>query len=257
MGRAYPQGKNTKNRIAEQEKIRPRDCRPAVSSCRIAIVALLSFVYTLAHAAQLPRVDILYPPGGSLLDRLCETEFKVPVDDATLKFAVQQRADLQKRWDVEGPAYMRAAIDEIGLPFPYREMQATLTVCLPASTSVPLVIDVTPFLASAAKPAPSWEFTEIVFHELMHNYVTPVFATSALMKKYSDEPATTKYHLHVMAIEKMVLLKLSWRDRLETIDHDYRNGPDSRYKRAWEIVNDIEGYQRFIDELKALKSKSR
>jgi hypothetical protein len=208
---------------------------------------------THALAAQLPVVDILYPPGGSLLDRLCKSDLKVPVDDKELQAAVQQRSKFQEQWDKEGPLYMSAALGEIGLDFPYREVQATLTVCLPDSTSVPLIVNVEEFLPAAKKPSPAWEFSEIVFHELMHTYVTRVYASSALMKKYADESSTTKYHVHVMAIEKLTLLKLDRPDELKVIDHDYRYGPDPAYRRAWEIVNDIEGYKPFIDELRALK----
>lgn len=215
------------------------------------LIAMCSTTPTLT--AQSPVVEILYPPGGSLLDRLCKSDLNLPIDERALQAAVQQRAELQKQWDAEGPSYMNAALAEIGLDFPYREVQATLSVCLPASTSVPLVIDVRAFLPTAAKPAPTWEFSEIIFHELMHTYVSRVYAASALMKKYRDQPATTKYHLHVMAIEKMTLLKLNRTDRLKVIDHDYRYGPDPAYKRAWEIVNDVEGYRPFLDELKALK----
>ena len=210
---------------------------------------------TQALVAQLPTVEILYPPGGSLLDRLCKSDLKLQVDDKALQAAVQQRRELQKQWDAEGPSYLKPVLDEIGLDFPYHEVQATLTVCLPASTSVPLVIDVTPFLPTAVKPAPAWEFSEILFHELMHMYVGRVYSRSALMSKYSGEHPATKYHLHVMAIEKMALLKLNRVDQLKVIDHDYRFGPDPAYKRAWEIVNDIEGYKPFIDELKALKKQ--
>jgi len=212
------------------------------------------------ETAKLPVVEILYPPGGSLLDRLCASDFKVKVDSEAIQAAVQKRPELQREWDAEGPAYLNAALTEIGLDFPYREMQATLTVCLPASTSIPLVIDVTEFLPTAKKPAPPWEFSEVVFHELMHTYVGPVLAGAAdgypyspLMKKYQNEAPTTKYHLHVMAVEKMTLLKLNRLDDLKTIDHEYRNGPDPAYKRAWEIVNDIEDYHAFINELKALR----
>lgn len=49
----------------------------------------------------------------------------------------------------------------------------------------------------------------------------------------------------MMAMEKMTLLKLNRLDDLKTIDYEYRNRPDPAYKRAWEIVNDIEGYQPF------------
>lgn len=202
-----------------------------MSSLGVLCSALLVATCTVTSAldAQVPVVDILYPPGGSLLDRLCKHDLNVPVDEKELQAAVQQRSDFQKQWDVEGPSYINAAVGEIGLEFPYREMQATLTVCLPASTSVPLIVDVRPFLPSTIKSSPAWEFPEIVFHELMHSYISPVYAGSALMKKYRDEPATTKYHLHVMAIEKMTFLKLNRPDRLKVIDHDYRYGPDLAY----------------------------
>lgn len=208
------------------------------------------------ESKKLPVVEILYLPGGSLLDRLCRTDFKIPLDDRAIAEAVQKRPEFEREWDAEGPSYLNAAINEIGLDFPYREMQATLSVCLPASTSIPLILDVRNFLSTAKKPTPAWEFSEILFHELMHTYVSPVFAHSALMRKYQNEPATARYHLHVMAIEKMTMLKLNRPDELKTIDHDYRNGPESAYKRAWEIVNDVEGYQPFIEELKALKTSA-
>ncbi len=103
-----------------------------------------------------------------MLDRLCKSDFKLQVDDQAIQAAVQKRPEFQKQWDAEGPAYMNAALTEIGLDFPDREMQATLTVCLPASTSVPLVVDVSEFLPTFQKSAPAWEFSEVVFHELMH-----------------------------------------------------------------------------------------
>jgi hypothetical protein len=230
-----------------------------MSSSKVPYPVLLIVICATASAlaAQVPVVDILYPPGGSLLDRLCKLDLNVPIDEKAVQAAVQQRSEFQKQWDIEGPSYINTAVGEIGLDFPYREMQATLTVCLPASTSVPLIIDVRPFLPTAVKATPAWQFSEILFHELMHSYVSPVYAGSALMKKYRDEPATTKYHLHVMAIEKMTLLKRNRPDQLKVIDHDYRYGSDPAYKRAWEIVSDIEGYQPFIDELRALKRNVR
>lgn len=105
------------------------------------------------ETAKLPVVEILYLPGGSLLDRLCKSDFEMPVDDQAVEAAAQKRPEFQKQWDAEGPAYLKAALSEVGLDFPYREMQATLTVCLPASTSIPLVIDVKEFLPTAKKPA--------------------------------------------------------------------------------------------------------
>ena len=89
---------------------------------------------------------------------------------------------------------MNAALEEIWLDFPYREMKSQVD-CMSSG-------------------APDWLFAEVVFHELMHTYVSPMLASSALMKKYKDEPPTTRYHLHVMAMEVMTLRKLNLLDRL-------------------------------------------
>jgi hypothetical protein len=220
---------------------------------KLLVASLMAAVSPSTAATQGPAVDVLYLPGGSLLDRLCTSDFKVAVDDKNIQAAAQMRPEFQRRWDTDGPAYVVAAMAEVGLDFPYREVQATLTVCLPASTSVPLVIDVKPFLPTATKPAPDWEFAEVLFHELMHTYVSRVYGESALMKKYQNESATTRFHLHVMAVERVTMLKLNRPEQLAVIDHDYRTGPDPQYRRAWEIDSDIEGYQPFISELKALR----
>jgi hypothetical protein len=116
------------------------------------------------------------------------------------------------------------------------------------------MINVRSFLSTAQDPAPPGFFSEVVFHELMHHYVSPVFAVSALRKKYATEPPVTLYHLHVMALEKFALLKLGKADELKHLDYLYRTDPSpAYYKRAWEIVNDIEGYEVFIKELKLLR----
>src|SRR6516225_831890 len=167
--------------------------------CLIPCLVMAGGCMMFLQAAQAPVVEILYPAGGSLLDRLCTSEFKRSFNYEAVSAAVRHRPEFQKQWDTDKHVYLNAALAEIGLDFPYREMQATLTVCLPASTSIPLIIDVAPFLPTAPKRAPDWEFAEIVFHELMHTYVSPVLAGSALMKKYKDEPPRTRYHLHVMA----------------------------------------------------------
>jgi hypothetical protein len=220
---------------------------------KLFVATLMAGVSIAAASSQGPTVDVLYPPGGSLLDRLCTSDFKVAVNQKDVQAAIQMRAELQRRWDTEGPAYLNTAMAEVGLDFPYRGGPGDPHRLLTGSTSVPLVIDVKPFLPAAKKPAPSSEFAEILFHELMHTYVSRVYGVSALMKKYQNEPVTTRFHLHVMAIERMTLRKLHRPEQLAAIDHDYRTGPDPQYRRAWEIVSDIEGYQPFIDELKSLR----
>ena len=79
----------------------------------------------------------------------------------------------------------------------------------------------------------------------MHHYVRPVLSSSALLKKYAGESPQTLNHLHVMALEKLALAKVQ--GNLDLMN--YVNFSPA-YKRAWQIVNDIEGYEAFIEELK-------
>lgn len=71
---------------------------------------------------------------------------------------------------------------------------------------------------------------------------------SPLLKKYSTEPYEVRDHLHLMALQKMVYLKLNRQDILDMLDESYRTKQSKDYRRAWEIVNDIEGYEMVIHD---------
>jgi hypothetical protein len=201
---------------------------------------------------DVPKITLLYPPGGSVYDRTCRNERGEPADAASIAATVRQRSELQQLWDRAGPAYVAAVLDEIRLPFPYGEMQVTLTVC-GETMSVPLMVNVQAYLPGAKPPAPPPEdFVEKVFHELMHHYVSPVLARSALVRKYEKESRVTQVHLHVMALEKLALEKLGKKDVLAHLAHLYETDPPpGHYQRAWRIVTK-EGAEPFLQELKAV-----
>jgi hypothetical protein len=76
--------------------------------------------------------------------------------------------------------------------------------------------------SSAEEPLPLWFFSEIVYHELMHHYTLPVQPVSQLRKKYANESLTTQNHLHVMAMEKLALIKLGKEAELRYLDRRLR-----------------------------------
>jgi hypothetical protein len=203
---------------------------------------------------QIPRVYLLYFKNGTPFDRDWTRITKIPIKEEWIGEAGRRVNEFQAAWDQNGVKYLQIAFKEIGLPFPYTEMQATLTVSSVASTSTPLIINVKSFLSSAEKPASISVFPIILFHELMHTYLRGVVDSSLLRKKYAAESFMTLNHLHLMALEKFVLLKSGDTATLKWLDRDYRTNaytnfpPD--YKRAWEIVNDKEGHEAFINELK-------
>ena len=103
--------------------------------------------------------------------------------------------------------------------------------------SAPLFMNVSRYLSSATTRYPDSHFVETLYHELMHTYIHPVVETSAMRKKYAAEPRPVLSHLHVMALEKMVLLKLGKTDELKIIANEYQSVMPPAYKRAWEIVD--------------------
>jgi len=205
----------------------------------------------------IPRIDILYPPYGTIFDRTCSQFLKgEEISSEWIAEAGRLRPTLQQEWQNEGPKYLSVVIEQIGLSFPYQEMQAVLTVCPVNTMSMPLMINIRSHLSAARDNPPEGDFAEKVFHELMHHYVEAVHDSSVMRKKYANEPAVVINHLHVMALEKLALLRLGKSDEMKYLDQLYRTDPSpSYYKRAWEIVNDIEGYEIFVNELKTAPNR--
>ena len=80
-------------------------------------------------STQIPKVHLLYPaPNGSVFDRNCSGLMKTEINDEWVQETVRRTPEFQALWDKEGPAYLSVTFAEVGLEFPYREMQATLTV---------------------------------------------------------------------------------------------------------------------------------
>jgi hypothetical protein len=207
----------------------------------------------------LPVVYLLYPPpNGTIFDVNCGELLKTTVDPDAVTEVVRRAPEMQALWNRDGPGYLSATLTEIGLPFPFKEVQAVLTVCPGVrSMSAPLMINVRRFLTSAPVRDPDWLLAETVYHELMHTYVRPVNGGSALRKKYGADAPVVLNHLHVMALEKFVLLKLGKSEELKRVGLDYQTLLPPPYKRAWTIVNEIEGHEPFVNELKQLAQSHR
>lgn len=129
--------------------------------------------------AVAPKIDVLYPPFGTIDDRGCGSA-------ESIAEAGKLRATLQAEWDVEGPKYFSVV----------------------------------------------------------------------LRRKYANEHPIALNHLHVMALEKLALTGLVKTEELKYLDEEYRS-EGGHYKRAWEIVNDIEDYRAFIKELQGAASSAR
>ena len=225
--------------------------------------ALLLLGAGAVAAQRLPKIQLVYTdPNGTAFDLGCPGFLRQQVDPGRHKQdiaeTVRRMPEFQARWDKEGTRYLAAAMREVGMRYPYTEVQVTLTVCPTVNPmSAPLLMNVRPYLSSANNPMPDWQFARVVFHELMHTYILPVRRVSELRsKKYAAEPQVTLVHLHVAALEKFVLTKLGEKDKLRELDEHYRARSPAGYRRAWEIVN-TEGHEAFIKELKLARRQMR
>jgi hypothetical protein len=74
---------------------------------------------------------------------------------------------------------------------------------------------------------------------------------SALLDGYATEPARVRDHLHLLALEKAVLLRLGDTIALKDDVDIHSQLPADDYKRAWGIVNATNTeYLRFVEELR-------
>jgi hypothetical protein len=189
-----------------------------------------------------------------MLDQLCPDLTTRQIDPRMVRETVERLPQFQARWDKEGVPYLQAVLSEVGIDYPFGDVQVSLTVCsVVRSMGSPLLIQMRGFLNSTGEqPRPATLFPMYVFHELMHRYATPIRDVSQLRKKYRAEPVRVLNQLHVVALEKLALVKLGRLDVLRAWEQLNRDERTPAQRRAWDIVSE-ESYERFIQELKLLR----
>jgi hypothetical protein len=185
------------------------------------------------------------------------------------KITASMRAELDKRlpefeqlWRNSGDALIAAMGDLLRRPYKRTQETITLTLCQWISPlSSPLIMRVREYLRATAvdnphgptELKPDAYFVGQVHHELIHRYLDQYFPDiaepkrSAMVRSHASEPEGVRVHLHLLALQKAVYLKLDRHKELEMIrEQDKRIGEP--YKRAWEIVEQ-DGYEKYIREL--------
>jgi hypothetical protein len=122
--------------------------------------------------------------------------------------------------------------------------------------SVPLLINVRRFLdgPTQGNPQPMPLFCALLFHELLHTYIGRYDGLeSKLIGKYASEPLVVLTHLHLLALMKHIYLKLDRAELLREVAARDSASEDAAYRRAWQIVNEIEGHEGFVRELKGAR----
>ena len=129
----------------------------------------------------------------------------------------QRMFEFQNSWDSVAPQLFKVFIQEFKHDFKRKEYSVALSVC-PDSPSMPkpLILNVSRYLRSymsPKKPKEMRQFTDVVFHELIHLWLNENFNYETTIKtKYKSEGDSVVNHIHLFAIESLVLEKAGLSD---------------------------------------------
>jgi hypothetical protein len=199
--------------------------------------------------ASLPHVKVKYDASAdvSCSDGSTKEEWKAEL--------LSREPEFISLWEVEGPRLVATTESISGKDFPSQEITARLTLCNLPSESFPeagrVTINMRYALRSFTPEPVSMRYkVNTLFHELLHIFLQrhPI-ANSALLKEHASEDERVRDHLHLLALQKAVLLKQDQADALKeviAVDSMLPGG----YYRAWELVNatDTE-YVKYVTEL--------
>ncbi len=213
------------------------------------IVTLLTTFAFHAQAAQ-PRINVSYSP---TMDSACALLRGGTIKEEWKDELVARKAEFDGLWATVGPKLIEATESITGKPFPGGDHTARLTLCnVPSQSIVGISVNMRYALKSfTATPVSMRYKVDTLFHELLHVYLLKYPApNSGLLAAHSSEPECTRNHLHLLALQKAVLLKVQEPAALREVVAVDGQLPGGCYKRAWEIVNVTDAeYLKYVAEI--------
>ncbi len=202
-----------------------------------------------AHAGQ-PRVAVVYNP---MLDFACSLFRGGTIKQEWKEELVSRKAEFDGLWANASPRLFEAAESMTGKLFRDEDVTARLTLCsLPSQSFVGISVNMRYALKSfTSTPVPMRYKVNTLFHELLHRFLAehPV-SNSALLAVYGSESECTRNHLHLLALQKAVLIRLQQTQALQEVVAIDEQLPGGCYQRAWAIVNSTEKeYLKYVAEL--------
>ena len=215
----------------------------------ILAILLTPSLFVTKASGSVPPVTLSY---AAEFDQACAQQTKYQIDPAWVSELTARLPEFTADWAKEGPPLLRTSEEIVGRPFQEKQFWVSLSVCSLPSSGDPLLINMRFSLKSfTPTPLPGGVTVSIIFHEILHRYLLGrIPANSPLLVKYSDQDDTVKAHLHLLALEKGVYLRLGRGPTLQRVIEKDRELPNKAYARTWEIVNSRENYQSFLSELR-------
>lgn len=215
----------------------------------IFVLALFLLAVEPACAAQ-AQVHILYNPA---MDSACSFLRNATIKDEWKAELSLRKAEFEGIWQEHGPRMILAAETITGKSFP-ADIDAHLSLCdLPSQSMVGVSINMRYALNSfTATPVPLRYKADTLFHELLHVLLSSYsLSNSSLLAQHAAEHERVRSHLHLLALQKAVLIQLREPEILKQLIAIDSQLPSGHYRRAWDIVNATDTtYLQYVEELR-------
>jgi hypothetical protein len=226
----------------------------------MAVALLLTSFMPTGNAGSFANAPVVYPKVAftysPIFDAPCSDLTKEPIDQEAVKELEDRLPSLEAYWRKDERALFSAVPVVTGIPFQFKETRAALILCKFQSMSIPLIINMRPYVSRITKETvPLPVFSNTVFHEVMHRYAADCIRrlpnnTTRLREKYKGESPAVVNHLHLYAIERLVYRKLGREPELQlSIDDEKKLRGGKVLARAREIVA-AETAEALVAELK-------
>lgn len=214
-------------------------------------IFLLLALHSAAHACP-PAVTISYSPA---LDRACGFVHRYSISNAWKEELARNIDTFRAIWANQSTALLSTTEMVVGKEFRAGRQSAYLTLCdLPSQSIFGISVNMRYALSSfTSTPAPLRYKIGVLYHEILHGFISDhIPAESPLLIQHQNEAPRVKGHLHLLALQKAVYLRLGMKKELEEVINFDGQLPSGFYKRAWQIVNqDEKQYLKYVEELKA------
>lgn len=184
-------------------------------------------------------------------ERACAT-LRQPVKPEWSSELRRRLPELRAIWESVGPAMARAVPQLTKKPFALPSA-VRLTLCdLPSNSFFGVTVNMRYALSTfTATPVPMRYKVDTAFHESLHEFVTRATPRgSALLAAHARESDCVRNHLHLLALQKAVLLAGNEAQSLQQLIAIDSQLPSGCNRRAWALVNSGPNtYLQYVDEL--------
>ena len=231
--------------------------RPSVegrASCGLrtlatATLACVLFLIAPISPAWSASFTVIYDESR---DQACSTARGYPIKDDWVRELKAVLPELQELWKNKAPALFDAAAALTRRQTEPLVEPVTLTLCDTPSQSFsgPSVNMRFALRSFTPQPVALRYKVDTAFHESLHAFTSRyVPRESKLLAQHRSESACVLNHLHLLALQKAVLLAVGDAAALEQVVAIDSLLPSGCYKRAWSLVNETsDAYKAYVTE---------